>query len=269
MKNIYLKTDKEIKIMQEGGEKLSTILAELLKMVKMGVNFLDIENKATQLIAKTGGQPSFKRVPGYNWATCININEGVVHGIPKDYKIKDGDVISVDAGLYYKGFNTDACWTKLIQNSNPPAGGQNYKEKEKFLEIGKKALNEAIKQAVVDNRIGHISAKIQKIVEGAGYHCARNLTGHGVGLRLHEGPAIPCYVKAGSEKNFLIKKGMTLAIEVIYTAGKPDLQVDPKDKWTIRTKDGKISAVFEKTIAITEDGPLVLTKKPNYALKTG
>lgn len=270
MKDIYLKSDKEIKIMQEGGQKLSDILIKLIELTNVGVNLLDIEKKAVQLIKQTGGQPSFKKVPGYYWATCININEGVVHGIPKDYKIRDGDVVTIDTGLYYKGFNTDTSWTICVKSQKfhqrggqAPVKSQNYKEKELFLAAGRKALREAIKQVKPGkpgNRIGHISAKIQQIIEQTGYYCVRSLTGHGVGFKLHEGPAIPCFLEGKINETPLIKKGMTLAIEVIYTTGSPDLVIDPKDKWTIRTKNGKIAAVFEESIAVLNNGPLVLTK---------
>ena len=272
---ISIKTEQEIKIMHEGGKKLSSILGQLFQMGKPGVNLLDLEKKAIQLIEETGGEPAFARAPGYHWATCLNINEEIVHGIPKEYIIKVGDVVNIDMGLYYKGFNTDMSSTILVKNSpkdtsevaqEPRSGAQTtparWKEINRFLKTGKKALKEAINQAKPGNYIGHISSKIQEIVEGAGYSCARNLTGHGIGRKLHELPSIPCFLQSRIKDTPLLKSGMTIAIEVIYCMGKSKLVINPKDKWTIKTKDGKISAVFEETIAIDKKGALVLTKLP-------
>jgi len=272
--NIPIKTPKEIQIMKEGGKRLSKIFFQLSKMIKLGTSLLDIEKKAIELIGSARGEPAFTKVPKYHWATCLNINEEIVHGVPKDYAIKLGDVVNIDIGLYYKGFNTDMSATFLAENVNSTPGLRNFRvklEKEnpgvdnrkKFLKTGKKALEEAKKQAKPGNKVGHISKKIQEIIEGAGYSCSRTLTGHGIGRKLHERPPIPCFLQGKIEDTPLLKPNMTLAIEVIYCMGKPDLAVDPKDKWTIRTKDGKISGVFEETIAVAGDGHLVLTKLPS------
>jgi len=253
---IPLKSPEEIKIMQEGGRKLSTTLRQLVKMAEPGVRLADIEKKAQGLIKKTGGEPSFARVAGYKWTTCINVNDGVVHGIPDETEIKEGDIVSIDIGLYYKGFNTDMCRTRIAQ---PPATSHQLPANiRKFLETGKKALEEAIKQARVGNRVGHISKAIQERIEGSGYSSVRNLTGHGVGKKLHEPPQIPCFLDREIEDTPLLKEGMILAIEVIYAMGKP-ANYTKIDGWTIATSDGKISAVFEKTIGVTNDGPLILT----------
>lgn len=257
-----VKSSKEIQIIKEGGEKLSSIFEKLIQLLKPGVNLLDIEEKAKALIKQTGGKPAFSQVPTYKWATCLNINDVIVHGVPEDYLIKSGDVINLDIGLYYKGFNTDMSGTVYINSQKEFKNNKKrYFTIKKFLDVGKKALKEAKKQAKVGNRVGDISQTIEKVIEGAGYSCARNLTGHGIGKKLHEPPNIPCFLKDKIEKTPLLKNGMVLAIEVIYTIGKPDLVVDPKDKWTIRTKDGKISAVFEETIAINKNCQ-VLTKLP-------
>lgn len=264
--NISIKSSKEIQIMKQGGEKLSQILTNLIQSIKPGTNLLEIEKRALQLIKVAGGEPAFARVPGYHWATCLNINEEIVHGIPKDYQIREGDVVNVDIGLYYQEFNTDMSTTIKVQNSTClPARQelkvQSDKEIDLFLATGRRALEEAKKQAIPGNRVGHISKKIQEIIESAGFNCARNLTGHGIGKKLHEPPAIPCLLDRKLSETPLLKEGMTLAIEVIYTQGKPDLIVGP-DRWTIKTKDGKISAVFEETIAVTKNEPLVLTELP-------
>lgn len=240
--------------MQKGGQKLSQILAQLVQLTKPGANLLDIEKKAVQLIKAADGEPAFSRLDKYRWATCLNINEGIVHGVPRDYKIKKGDLINIDIGLYYQGFNTDMSTTIRVKN------GKKNLPIDKFLLAGKKALEAAEKQAKPGNRVGHISQKIQQIIEKAGYNCILSLSGHGIGKKLHEPPIIPCVLKKDIKKTPLLKTGMVLAIEVIYTRGKPDLLLNSKDKWTIKTKDGKISAVFEETIAITKNRHLVLTK---------
>lgn len=254
---IPLKTPREIKIMQEGGKKLSEILKQLCQKAEPGVNLLEIEKKASELIKKTDGKPSFKMVKSYQWATCLNVNEGVVHGVPRDYKLKVGDLLTIDVGLFYKGYHTDTSCTLEVQNSQ-------LKKEDKFLKTGRKALEEAVKQAIPGNHVGHISCKIQEIIEGEGYSCIRTLTGHGIGKNLHEPPPVPCFLKSKIKDTPQLKAGMTLAIEVIYAQASSDLITDKKDGWTVKTADGKIAAVFEESIAVLGK-PLVLTP----FLKTG
>lgn len=256
---IPLKSPEEIEIMQEGGKKLSRILRELIKMAKPGVKLADIEKKAQHLIKKAGGEPSFTRVPNYKWATCINVNDGIVHGIPDETKIKQGDVVSIDIGLLYKGFNTDMCQTLCVQDKRYEIKDKKYEGKEKFLKTGKKALEDAIGQAKVGNRVGHISQAIQRRIEDAGYSCIRNLTGHGIGKKLHEPPQIPCFLNKKIKETSLLENGTTLAIEVIYAIGDCT-NYTKMDGWTIAASNGKIATVFEKTIAVTNDGSLILTE---------
>lgn len=248
---IYLKTPKEIKIMQEGGRMLAQILSQLSKKAKVGINLLEIEKKACKLIKKTGGKPSFKMVSNYNWVTCLNINEGVVHGVPRNYELKREDLLTIDIGLFYKGLHTDTSYTLRVQT-------QNSKKIDGFLETGRRALRKAIKEAIPGNHVGHISAKIQEIIEGAGNSCIRTLTGHGIGQKLHEPPSVPCFLKGEIKETPKLKKGMTLAIEVIYAKGAPEVVTDKNDDWTIKTADGKMAAVFEETIAVLKK-PLILT----------
>lgn len=232
--------------MGEGGRRLKRVFDEVLPQIRAGVSKKEIDQKVEELILKFGGEPSFKMVPGYHWASCITVNEEVVHGIPNEYLFKEGDMVSLDAGMYYKGFHTDRAETIKIQDT-------------KFLEVGKFALKLAIGAARPGNRVGHISLVIQKTVEKAGFNVVRSLTGHGVGKKLHEEPQIPCFLKNKLEKTPLLKEGMTLAIEVIYCTGSPNLALSP-DHWTLVTKDGKIAGLFEETIAVTGNGPLVLTR---------
>jgi len=252
---IPLKNDKEIQIMAEGGQKLGQILKTTLSFVKPGITTAELDKIAEEEIIKKGGKPSFKMVRGYHWASCITVNSEVVHGIPGKKKIMAGDNVGIDLGIYYKGFHTDTSWTILV----PGGEAKKDKEKKKFLKAGKEALALAIQKARPGNYLGQISETIQTQIEGAGYHVVRELTGHGVGKSLHEDPCIPGFINGDIKKTIKIKKGMTLAIEIIYTFGKPDIVLEA-DGWTIATKDGKISALFEGTVAVGPNGPLILTK---------
>lgn len=248
---IQIKTPEEIEIMAEGGKKLARVKNTLKEAVKPGVSSLDIENLAVKLINKEGAEGSFNKVPGYSWMTCISVNEQVVHGIPrKDVIFKTGDVVSIDVGLYFKGFHTDTSVTVGI-DVDPDV--------KKFLNIGQEALNKAIKTAKVGNHLFAISNAIESTVEGAGYSTIKALVGHGVGRELHEDPQIPCFVPGRIEDSPKIELGMVLAIEVMYVQGSDKVEVLP-DGWTISTRDGKIAALFEETVAVTPKGPKVLTR---------
>ncbi len=246
---IPILNEKEMKIMKDNGRKLKQVMDETLAKVKPGVTLAELEQVAEKKIEELGGEPSFKMVSHYYWATCINLNEGVVHGIPDDTLIKKGDLVSVDIGFYSQGFHTDMAQT--IE-----AGA---KKRTKFLHAGQEALEKAIKQAKPDNRVGHLSQAMEETIKKAGYHPVKRLTGHGVGRQLHQEPNIPCFVREEIKKTPLLEKGMVLAIEVIYTQGKPALFV-ADDGWTIRTQDGKIAGLFEETVAVGANGPLILTR---------
>jgi methionyl aminopeptidase len=248
--SIIIKSPQEIKIMAEGGKRLAAIKDKLIETIDEGVKASEIEALANRLIKKTGGKPSFKMVEGYKWATCVNINEGVVHGIPdRSLVFKKGDLVSVDIGLYFRGFHTDASFTVGISLSE---------KTEKFLEVGKIALKRAIKKACFGNKIYDISKTIEETLKKEGLSPIKSLVGHGVGRNLHEDPQIPCFVSGSKEKSPRIPIGAVLAIEIMYTQGSPDVKVG-KDGWTIETKDGKIAGLFEETVAVTRDGPLILT----------
>ncbi len=248
-----LKTPQELELMRENGTKLSAIMQELVRFSKVGTRLLEIEELAVELMKEADGKPGFMMVPGYHWATCININEGIVHGIPTERKIKDGDLVTIDTGMFYKGFHSDMAESFLVGKS------QYQKEIEAFLEAGRKALAAAIEMAQPGNRIGHISQAIQNIIEPAGYSVSYELTGHGVGRTLHEYPQIPGYLGVELEQTPVIKPGMTLAIEVIYSMGDPDIITDEEDGWTIAMADGSLSAVFEKSVGVTESGNVLIT----------
>ena len=241
--------------MAEGGKKLAAIKNQLVNFAAPGVALSQIEALAQKLISNSGGQASFALVPGYRFATCVNLNSGIVHGIPSATKITEGDLVSIDVGLYYQGFHTDTSvsFTATRQKNL-------YPDKLKFLAVGKKALKLAIAQAVPGHRVGHISKALEDTISAAGYSPATNLTGHGVGRQLHEAPAVPCFIDGPIELSPKLTVGMTLAIEAIYMAGPPDTVTDEADHWTIAPADGKLAAVFEDTVAITTTGPQILTE---------
>ena len=197
--------------------------------------------------------PAFEMVEGYRFATCLNLNQGIVHGIPNSRKLVEGDILSVDLGTFYRGFNTDASWTVYVGDRQKAPGG-----KLRFLKAGEKTLAAAIAKAQAGGRIQDISAAIQQGVEEAGYNPVDTLVGHGVGKELHEDPQIPCLVIKGPNPE--IKAGMTLAVEVIYTEKGRELQV-AADGWTVETVDKSLSGLFEHTVAVTESGPIILTEQ--------
>jgi methionyl aminopeptidase len=245
-KMINIKSPKELEIMKEGGQITSEALQEVLKLIAPGITTLELDKAAEEYIVNKGATPSFKTVEGYNYTTCININEGIVHGVPNNYKLKTGDVVSIDLGSYYRDFHTDLSYTVEVGTS----------VEKKFLGVGKKALDKAIEQCRVGNHVGDISFIIQTEIEVAGYSVSRDLVGHGVGMELHEDPHIPCYGKENSGSR--LKEGMVLAIEVIYQKGNPELLLS-EDDWTLKTADGSLSGLFENTIGITQEGPMQIT----------
>lgn len=254
---IDIKTKKEIEIMRTGGKILADVLFEVLKHAKPGVSELELDQLAEKLILEKGGEPGFKKVQGYKHTICISTNDVVVHGIPTDYKLKEGDKVGIDCGVYYKGFHTDMAHTVIVQNSESRI--QNLGGIDKFLEIGEKAMWEGIRAAKFGQRVGDISKAIQEIVEGQGYSIVRSLIGHGVGRELHEDPEVPGFLDGQILRTPLLKEGMTIAVEVIYNMGKSDVVYSGGDGWTIKTKDGSLSGLFERSIAITSDLPEVLT----------
>lgn len=237
---------------RENGKKIAEIRAKAVEFAQTHFNLTDIDNYVDDLIKVAGGEPAFKKVPGYKWATCISVNDVLVHGIPKGV-IKPGDIVNIDTGMYYRGTTSDCSTTFVI--------GKPSLEQEHFLNIGKKTLKEAIKKAKPGNRIRDISATIQKHIEAAGYNVTRNLTGHGIGQTMHQDPMIPCYVSNDPSLSIRLVPGMTLAIEVMYMRGNWPLVLD-KDGWTLHTRDGSDSAVFEDDILITPKGPEILTRMP-------
>jgi methionyl aminopeptidase len=256
---IRIKTLEEIKIMQTGGKMLADTMWEVCSAIKPGMTEIEVDALADKLIKEKGGEPGFKKVEGYHHATCISTNEVVVHGIPSPRVLKEGDIIGIDCGVFYQGFHTDMSETLRVRSKNSELRIKND-EIDKFLKVGKQALEAGISQAKAGNHVGDISKAIQDIVElRNGYSVVRSLVGHGVGKELHEDPEVPGYLQGKIEKTPELKEGMVIAIEVIYNMGGPDLAFANNDGWTLKTKDNSLAGLFERTIAITKSGPLVLT----------
>ena len=248
---IVVKTEKQVEAMREGGRITVGALREVLAAVEEGVTTAELNEIAEAFIVAAGGEPAFKRVSGYGFATCINLNEGVVHGLPSERKLKRGDILTVDLGTFYRGLNTDMARTVYVGDKRGAAS-----EKIKLLEVGEEALRRAVGRCRSGNRVRDISAAMEVVLKRAGYAPVDVLVGHGVGEELHEEPQIPCLVTPGESSELV--EGMTLAVEVIYSAGDSVLKVLP-DGWTFVTADGSLSCLFEDTVLVTASGPIALT----------
>ena len=257
---IKIKTPEQIKIMQTGGKMLGDTVWEVCAAIKPGMTEIEVDALADKLIAEKGGEAGFKKVEGYHHATCISTNEIVVHGIPSPRVLKDGDIIGIDCGVFYKGFHTDMSETVRVRDQRSEIRDRKFDDVGKFLKVGKQALEAGIAKAKVGNHVGDISKAIQDIVEVQnGYSVVRSLVGHGVGKELHEDPEIPGYLQGKIEKTPPLKEGMVIAVEVIYNMGGPDLAFANNDGWTLQSKDGSLAGLFERTLAITANGPQILT----------
>lgn len=237
----------ELELMRKSGKIASIALKKALDSSIAGVSELEVEEKSKNEIYKLGGDLSYKAVPGYKFATCITVNDEVVHGIPTERKFREGDLISIDLAVEYRGWHTDCAWSILI--------GKDI-EKEKFLKAGEEALWKAVAQATDGKRVGDISYTIQTHIEDAGYNVVRSLVGHGVGKSLHQDPEIPGYGQKGT--GAFLKNGMSLAIEVIYTKGSYELFLG-EDGWTYKTQDKSWGGLFEMTVVVGKDKAEVLT----------
>lgn len=265
---ITIKTDHDLEVMSKGGKILDEVLNYLMGQIVPGVSLRELDSIAEAEIRKRGGESSFKRVKGYHWTICSCVNDVVVHGIPDGYKIREDDVVGIDCGVYYGGFHTDAAWTIQCHRGSmhniESASRKNQISTDRsnqtglFLDTGKRALKNAILCAREGNYIYDISDAIQNTVEGRGYAVVKSLVGHGVGRQLHEEPEIPGFVYRRREQTPRITKGMVLAMEVIYNMGTDKIIYKNNDGWTISTKDGTISGLFEATVAIGSHGTVVL-----------
>lgn len=244
----------ELDLMKQSGMIAAGALKKALESIKIGVSEIEIDKRTEEEIYRLGGDLSYKSVPGYKFATCVTVNEQVVHGVPTERKFEKGDIVSIDLAVSFKGWHTDCAWSVLVEDGKLKM--EDGKKKEKFLQVGEEALWAGIKQAVDGNNVGDISNAIQTKVEGAGYSIVRSLVGHGIGRSLHEEPEIPGYGKAGT--GVKLKTGMTLAIEVIYTSGGHEVILG-EDGWTFLTADGSLGGLFEMTVVVGKKEAEVLT----------
>lgn len=248
LKGVLVHAEEEINCLRESGRISSFALKKAIDASQIGVSLIEIDKITENEILRLGGQPSFKTVPGYFWTTCLTVNEEVVHGIPRDIRLKDGDVLNIDLGAVYKGWHTDCAWTIIIGEGDP--------QKKRFLAIGEETLWKTIAKACEGNQIGDLSATIQGNIESAGYSVVKSLAGHGVGKKHHEDPVIPEY---GQRKTGMsLKSGMSLAIEVIYTEGKGDIY-QKDDHWTLASVDNSLGGLFEMSVIVGKTKPEVLT----------
>ena len=247
---IQLKSGREIDLMAQGGRILRQTLQTLRDSVRPGMSTAELDGIAEAFIrSHDGATPAFKGLYGFPGSICASINDEIVHGIPsKKRLLKEGDIISLDVGVGYKGFFTDSAITV-------PVGSLDART-EKLLTVTSRALEAGIAAAIVGNHIGDIGAAVQGVVEGAGFSVVRDLVGHGIGVEFHEEPQVPNYGKPKRREKLV--PGLTLAIEPMVNAGGPATRT-LQDRWTIVTADGSRSAHFEHTVAITEEGPRVLT----------
>ena len=245
---IYLKTNEEIELLRENNLLVSQALAEVGKHIKPGITTKELNRIAEDFIRSHGAIPSFLGYEGYPASACISVNEQVVHGIPSDYVIKEGDIVSVDLGTFMKGFNGDSAYTFAV--------GAIADDVRQLLEVTKEALYKGTAQAKAGNRVGDISAAVQEYAESFGYGVVRELEGHGLGRKMHEAPGVPNYGMRG--RGPLLKEGMVICIEPMITMGNRAI-VFERDGWTVRTRDRKPAAHYEFAVAIRKDGPDVLT----------
>lgn len=249
---ITIKTEAELAIIKEAGRRLRLVMKELVPQVRPGITTLSIDEAAQQLIKKQGGEPGFMRVHGYKWATCLTINEQAVHTPPSKRILKDGDLLTIDIGLYMLGFHTDHAISFIVGNTKDP-------KVQTFLDVGEATLKKAIKSIKIGGRIGDISKTISDEIYGHGYFILKELTGHGVGAELHEDPMIPGFLDRPIQNTDLIRPGMVIAVEIIYSMGTERIVYERGDAWSIKTADGSLSACFEHTIGIYSDKAEVLT----------
>ncbi len=253
---IVRKSRGELEVMREGGRITAACLNMLAENVRPGVTTGDLDRMAEEFIWENGGTPEFKGYPGspgapdFPGSICSSPNSMIVHGIPGKYRLDDGDIISLDVGVRYEGFVTDSATTVAV--------GEIADGTRRLLDVTQRCLTAATDQMRVGKRLGDVGYAIQSVAEPEGYGVVRDLVSHGVGRNMHEDPQIPNYGQAGT--GVRLKPGMVFAIEPMITAGSHDIHISERDGWSIFTADDSLSAHFEHTIAVTENGPWVLTE---------
>lgn len=247
--SVTIKSNKEIELMREAGKILSQVHDELEKAIKPGISTRDIDRLGEELIRSYGCVPSFLNYNGYPASICVSVNDEVVHGIPnKKHIIREGDIVSLDAGVIYKGYHSDAARTHAV--------GEISAEARRLIEVTRESFFEGIKYAKAGNHLYDISKAVQGYVEGNGFSVVRDLVGHGIGTALHEDPQIPNFKQIG--RGMRLEPGMTLAIEPMVNAGAYDVWW-LEDDWTVVTQDGSLSAHYENTVLITDGEPELLS----------
>jgi methionyl aminopeptidase len=252
---IVRKSSDEIDAMALAGRVVVDTLALVGEAVEPGITTAELDEIADDYIRSQGGVPTFKGYRGYPASICASPNSMVVHGIPGPYRLEEGDILAVDVGVTLNGLVADSAFTFPV--------GEIDSEAQRLLDVGQAALAAGIDQARSGNHVGHISAAVQEVTEAAGFSVVRSLVGHGVGRSMHEEPQIPNWGEPGRGPK--LATGMTLAIEPMINAGGGDVYV-ADDRWSISTRDGSLSAHFEHTVAVTEDGPTILTKARERSL---
>jgi len=246
---IHLKKSSEIAKMREAGRVVARAIRVMHEAIVPGkTTLLDLDTLAAKVVAETGGVCSFLNYRGYPANTCLSVNEVVIHGIPNGRVLNEGDIVDLDIGVTLDGWSADAAWTFPIGKISPEA--------QRLLNVSRESLFQGIGKAKIGNRIGDISWAVQKYVESNGYSVVRDLVGHGIGRTVHEEPSVPNFGKPG--KGELLKEGTTICIEPMVNEGTFKVNT-LADKWTVVTADGKLSAHFEHTVAVTKDGPEILT----------
>ncbi|MEQ6377910.1 type I methionyl aminopeptidase [Bacillaceae bacterium S4-13-56] len=246
---INLKSTREIEQMKESGKLLSNCHKEIVKLIKPGVTTLEIDQFVEKYLADHGATPEQKGYMGYPYATCASLNDEVCHGFPNDQPLKNGDIVTIDMVVNLKGALADSAWTYTV--------GEVSEEVQRLLEVTENSLYKGIEQAVIGNRVGDIGHAIQTYVEAEKFSVVRDFTGHGIGPTIHEEPMIPHFGEKGTGPR--LKEGMVITIEPMVNVGTWFTMVD-ENGWTARTADGEWSAQYEHTLAITKDGPVILTK---------
>lgn len=247
---LTLKSNREIEQMTESGRILASIHEQLRERIKPGVRTRDIDQFVQQQIESHGAVAAQIGYQGYKYATCISVNDEICHGFPSNYRLKEGDVVKVDFCVDLNGAISDSCWCYAVGEVSP--------EHQALMEVTKECLYRGIEQAIVGNRIGDIGHAIQEYAESKGYGVVRDFIGHGIGPTIHEEPQVPHYGLAG--KGLRLKEGMTITIEPMITTGTWKMKMDPNG-WTARTRDGGYCAQYEHSIAITADGPIIMTEQ--------
>ena len=247
---VTIKSEREIELMREAGRILAKVHEELGKELKAGMSTKEIDRICEQLIRGYGCIPSFKNYNGYPASICVSVNDEVVHGIPsRKHFIEEGDIVSLDTGVIWKGYQSDAARTHMIGEVTPQA--------RKLVEVTEQSFFEGIKYAKAGNHLNDVSSAIQAYAESFGFGVVRDLVGHGIGTEMHEAPEIPNF--ATRSKGIKLVAGMTLAIEPMITAGRYDVVWDNDDGWTVTTEDGSLASHYENTILITDGDPEILS----------